>query len=194
LEKNTIVLASSSRYRKGLLERLGLPFETWSPDVDESPDPGELPRDTAVRLAREKAMAGGKRFTRSWIIGSDQVADLDGHAIGKPGDLEGARQQLRDQSGRQVLFHTALCLWNARLERRHERLVTTDVSFRRLTSAEIDRYLAREDALDCAGSARCEGLGISLLARMGGDDPTALIGLPLIALSAMLRAEGFDVP
>jgi septum formation protein len=122
------------------------------------------------------------------------VADLDGRPIGKPGTLENARRQLREVSGHTVLFHTALCVWNRRLERRHERLVSTDVAFRRLTDAEIDRYLAREPALDCAGSAKSEGLGIALLARLGGDDPTALVGLPLIALSAMLRAEGFDVP
>jgi len=194
LKKYSIVLASSSRYRKALFERLGLPFETWHPEVDETALPGELPRDTAVRLARAKAQAGGKRFAQAWIIGSDQVADLDGKPIGKPGSLEGARRQLRELSGHTVLFHTALCFWNARLERRHERLVTTDVSFRRLTKAEIDRYLAREDVLDCAGSARSEGLGIALLSRLGGDDPTALVGLPLIALSSMLRAEGFDVP
>ena len=171
-----------------------MPFKVWAPDIDETPLKGELPRDTAVRLARTKAEAEA-RFSRSrWIIGSDQVADLDGKPIGKPGNLDNARQQLRELSGHTVLFHTALCVWNARLERRHERLVTTDVAFRRLTDAEIDRYLEREPAFDCAGSAKSEGLGISLLSRLGGDDPTALVGLPLIALSAMLRAEGFDVP
>jgi 7-methyl-GTP pyrophosphatase len=188
------VLASGSKYRKGLLKRLGLPFKVWAPDVDESPQKGELPRDTAVRLAQAKAEAGGKQFSQSWIIGSDQVADLDGHPVGKPGTLENARRQLRELSGHTVLFHTALCVWNARLERRHERLVTTEVAFRRLTDAEIDRYLELEGAFDVAGSAKSEGLGISLLSRLGGDDPTALVGLPLIALSAMLRAEGFDVP
>jgi septum formation protein len=190
----TIVLASSSRYRQELFQRLGLPFESWSPDVDETPLAAEPPRDTAVRLARLKADAGGKRFSQAWVIGSDQVADLDGRAIGKPGTLERARQQLRDVSGHSVLFHTALCVWNARENRRHERLVTTDVAFRRLTTAEIDRYLEREHALDVAGSAKSEGLGVSLLSRLGGDDPTALVGLPLIALAAILRAEGFDVP
>ncbi len=190
----SIVLASGSKYRKALLKRLGLPFKTWAPDIDEAPLAPELPRETAIRLARAKAEAGGKQFSQSWIIGSDQVADLDGKPIGKPGGLENARLQLRELSGHTVLFHTALCVWNARLERRHERLVTTDVAFRRLTDAEIDRYLEREPAFDCAGSAKSEGLGISLLSRLGGDDPTALIGLPLIALSAMLRAEGFDVP
>jgi septum formation protein len=162
--------------------------------VDEEPLLAEPPRETAIRLARAKAEAGAKRFPTAWIIGSDQVADLDGKAIGKPRTTENAQRQLRDVSGHSVLFHTALCVWNARLERRHERLVTTDVAFRRLTDAEIDRYLEREHALDCAGSAKSEGLGISLLSRLGGDDPTALVGLPLIALSAFLRAEGFDVP
>ena len=191
---HSIVLASGSKYRKALLKRLAVPFKIWAPDVDETPLRGELPRDTAVRLARIKAEAGGRQFSSSWIIGSDQVADLDGKAIGKPGTLEKARAQLRELSGHTVLFHTALCFWNARLERRHERLVTTDVAFRRLTDAEIERYLEQEGAFDVAGSAKSEGLGISLLSRLGGDDPTALVGLPLIALSAMLRAEGFDVP
>ena len=191
---NSLVLASGSKYRKTLLKRLGVPFKVWAPDVDESPLRGEFPSDTAVRLARLKAEAGGRKFSPSWIIGSDQVADLDGRPIGKPGNLENARRQLRELSGHTVLFHTALCVWNARLERRHERLVTTDVAFRRLTDAEIDRYLEQEGAFDVAGSAKSEGLGISLLSRLGGDDPTALVGLPLIALSAMLRAEGYDVP
>ena len=190
----SLILASGSRYRRDLLKRLGVPFRSLSPDVDETPLPGEPPRETAVRLARLKALAGGKRHSQAWIIGSDQVADLDGRAMGKPGTVENAREQLREASGHSVLFHTALCLWHAREERRHERLVTTEVAFRRLTDAEIDRYLERENALDCAGSAKAEGLGISLLARMTGEDPTALIGLPLIALSALLRAEGFDVP
>jgi len=194
LTTHSIVLASGSKYRKALLKRLAVPFKVWAPDVDESPLPRELPRDTAVRLARTKAEAGGKQFAQSWIIGSDQVADLDGKPIGKPGNLENARNQLRELSGHTVLFHTALCVWNARVERRHERLVTTDVAFRRLTEAEIDRYLEQEGAFDVAGSAKSEGLGISLLSRLGGDDPTALVGLPLIALSAMLRAEGFDIP
>jgi 7-methyl-GTP pyrophosphatase len=188
------VLASSSRYRRALLERFGLPFETWSPDVDESPRPAEPPRETAARVARAKADAAGKRFPLAWIVASDQVADLDGEPIGKPGTRQNAHAQLRRLSGHSVLFHTALCVSHARLQRRHERLVTTEVAFRRLTDAEIDRYLEREHALDCAGSAKSEGLGISLLSRLGGDDPTALVGLPLIALAAILRAEGFEVP
>jgi septum formation protein len=188
------VLASGSRYRRELLKRLGVPFKSVSPNVDEAALAAEMPRQTAVRLARAKAAAVGKKHPSAWIIGSDQVADLDGQAIGKPGTLEAAREQLHALSGHTVLFHTALCFWNPRHDRRHERLVTTDVVFRRLSDSEIDRYLEREPALDCAGSAKSEGLGISLLTRLGGDDPTALIGLPLIALSAMLRAEGFDVP
>lgn len=194
MTNTSIVLASSSRYRRELLQRLGLPFESWSPDVDEAPLPAEPPRETAIRLARAKAQAGARKFPKAWVIGSDQVADLDGRAIGKPGTFENARRQLREVSGHSVLFHTALCVLNARMERRHERLVTTEVAFRRLSDTEIDRYLEREHALDCAGSAKSEGLGVSLLSRMHGDDPTALVGLPLIALAAMLRAEGFEVP
>jgi septum formation protein len=194
LSNNKLILASSSPYRRELLGRLGLAFECWSPQVDEAALPAEPPRQTAARLARLKADAGAKRFPQGWIIGSDQVADLDGMPIGKPGSLERARRQLRDVSGHSVLFHTALCVWNARENRRHERLVTTDVAFRRLTDAEIERYLQREPALDVAGSAKSEGLGISLLSRLGGEDPSALVGLPLIALSAILRAEGFDIP
>jgi septum formation protein len=194
LNHTSIILASGSPYRRELLARLGIDFETWSPDVDETPRAGEPPRDTAARLARAKAEAASRKFPEAWVIGSDQVADLDGRPINKPGTLEGARAQLRELSGHTVLFHTAVCLANKRLGRKHERLVTTDTAFRRLTDAEIDRYLAREPAIDCAGSAKSEGLGISLLARLSGEDPTALVGLPLIALSALLRAEGFDVP
>lgn len=189
-----ILLASSSRYRRELLARLGLPFETWSPDIDESPLAGEAPRETAVRLARGKADAAARQYPNAWVIGSDQVAELAGRPIGKPGDRESARRQLRQVSGHPVLFHTALCVVHGRLGRRHERLVTTDVVFRPLADAEIERYLEREPAFDCAGSAKSEGLGISLLARLGGDDPTALVGLPLIALAAILRVEGFAVP
>ena len=189
-----IILASGSRYRRELLERLRLPFETWSPDVDEAAFPGESPRQTAERLARTKADAAAKRFPQALIIGSDQVADLGGAAIGKPGTLDKARAQLRRVSGREVFFHTGLCLLDARAGRAEVQVVTTDVVFRALTDAEIDSYLAREPALDCAGSAKSEGLGIALLERLGGDDPTALVGLPLIALSKMLRNAGVPVP
>jgi septum formation protein len=176
-----------------LLERLGLAFETWSPSLDERPMAGESPRDTAVRLARAKANAAGERFPEAWVIGSDQVADHRGRALGKPGTTEAAREQLRSMRGGVVVFHTALCLL-APGGRVREALVPTEVVFRDATDAEIDRYLAREQALDCAGSARSEGLGIALLDRLSGDDPTALIGLPLVALSRFLREEGFGVP
>jgi len=190
----SLILSSGSPYRRELLARLGLPFEAWSPDVDERPLPGEAPSATAVRLARAKAQAGAARSPQAWIIGSDQVADVDGRAIGKPGTLDNARRQLAELSGRTVLFHTALCVAHGALGRSHERLLVTEVVFRRLSAAEIDRYLAREPALDCAGSAKSEGLGIALLERLTSDDPTALVGLPLAALAAILRAEGFAIP
>ena len=188
-----IILASSSPYRRELLGRLRLPFETWTPDVDERELPGEAPRATAMRLARMKAQAGAARFPQARVIGSDQVADHGGRPVGKPGTLENARAQLRAMRGATVLFHTAVCLC-APGRPAAERLVTTEVQFRPFDDAELERYLAAEPALDCAGSAKSEGLGIALLARLGGDDPTALVGLPLIALAAMLRESGLQVP
>lgn len=193
LKDFSIVLASGSRYRRELLERLGLPFRSWSPDVDERALPGEAPRETAARLARVKAEAGRAAHPSAWIIGSDQVAELDGSPIGKPGHREAARAQLRRMRGRTVRFHTALALLDPGGKPR-EALVTTEVDFRELSDAEIERYLDREPAFDCAGSAKSEALGISLLSRLSGDDPTALVGLPLIELSAMLRDAGFEVP
>lgn len=189
-----IILASGSRYRRELLARLGLAFESWPPEIDERELPGEAPRETAQRLARAKAEAAAREYPNAWIVGSDQVAELEARPLGKPGNREGARAQLRKMRGRPVLFHTSVCLLNARLARASSRLVTTEVAFRELTDAEIERYLDREPAFDCAGAAKSEGLGISLMSRQGGDDPTALVGLPLIALSEMLRAEGFQVP
>ncbi|QJR15214.1 Maf family protein [Usitatibacter palustris] len=189
-----LVLASGSRYRRELLERLGLPFQTWSPDIDESAHPGEAPIDTARRLSRAKAEAGAARFANAWVIGSDQVADLGGQAIGKPGTHDKAREQLRSMRGKTVLFHTGLCVANAARVRVVESLVTTEVAFRQLSDTEIERYLDREPAFDCAGAAKSEALGISLLERLSGDDPTALVGLPLIALCGMLRAEGLEIP
>lgn len=189
-----LILASGSPYRRALLERLALAFEVWSPSLDESPLAGETPSQTAVRLARGKAESAARVWPAAWIIGSDQVADHGGRHVGKPGTAENARAQLRAMSGATVHFHTALCLVGPGSRRRSEALVTTAVTFRALADAEIERYLERENALDCAGSAKSEGLGISLLDRLEGDDPTALVGLPLIALSRMLRAEGFEVP
>ncbi|HUL55642.1 MAG TPA: Maf family nucleotide pyrophosphatase [Usitatibacter sp.] len=194
LTNKQIVLASGSRYRRELLARLGLPFESWSPNVDERALAGESPRQSAERLSRSKADAAARRWPQALIIGSDQVADLGGEAIGKPGTLENARAQLARLSGREVLFHTGLCLLDASSGQAQSCVVTTDVVFRTLGGAEIDAYLAREPALDCAGSAKSEGLGIALLDRLGGDDPTALVGLPLIALARMLRNAGVAVP
>ena len=193
MAQDALILASGSRYRAELLSRLRIPFETWSPDIDEGALPRETPAQTALRLARLKAEAGARAHPGRCVIGSDQVADRGGQAVNKPGTLEAARAQLRDLSGRPVLFHTGLCVLGAG-GHRQERVVTTDVVFRPLTDDEIERYLALEPAFDCAGSAKSEGLGIALLQRLGGDDPTALVGLPLIALSQMLRAEGYPLP
>jgi septum formation protein len=192
LKDFSLILASGSRYRAELLGRLGLPFEAWAPAVDESPLPGESCARTAVRLARLKAHAARDRFPGAWVIGSDQVAELDGSPVGKPGTRDNARAQLRAMRGRRVVFHTGLCLLAD--GRAHEALVPTEVSFREYSDAEIERYLEREPAFDCAGSAKSEALGIALLASLRGDDPTALVGLPLIALAAMLREEGASVP
>ena len=187
-----LVLSSGSPYRRELLSRLGVPFTTWSPDIDEHALTGELPSDTARRLAAAKARAAQARFPGAVIVGSDQVAELDGHSIGKPGNLANAREQLRRMRGRNVRFHTAVCLLAG--ERLQEETVATEVTFREFTDAEAERYLQREPAFDCAGSAKSEALGIALLERLRGDDPTALVGLPLIALSRMLRGEGIEVP
>ena len=188
-----LILASGSPYRRDLLARLQLPFESWSPEVDERALAGESPAATAARLARLKAQAGSARWPAAWVIGSDQVADHDGTPIGKPGTVERARDQLRWMRGKTVTFHTALCLLHAG-RAPLERVVATEVQFRAFGDDEVERYLQAEPALDCAGSAKSEGLGISLIARLGGDDPTALVGLPLIALAAMLREAGFKVP
>lgn len=189
-----LILASTSLYRKALLERLTIPFETVSPRIDESPLPGEQPAATAERLAKEKAMAAAERFPQALIIGSDQVAYLENHVFGKPGTKERAFEQLKRMSGQTVVFHTALALFNSANGRVRSEGVPTFVRFRTLSDAEITRYIDKELPLDCAGSAKSEGLGISLLEAMTGDDPSALIGLPLIALSRMLREEGLELP
>lgn len=192
LKDFSLVLASGSRYRAELLARLGLAFESWAPAIDEAPLPRESCAETARRLALLKARAALARFPGAWVIGSDQVAELDGLPLGKPGNRDNARAQLRAMRGRSVVFHTGLCLLaNGRT---HEAMVPTRVTFRDLGDDEIERYLDREPAFDCAGSAKSEALGIALLARLQGDDPTALVGLPLIALAAMLRSEGAPVP
>jgi septum formation protein len=183
-------LASSSPYRRELLSRLRIPFDVVAPDVDETPYPGELPTALSTRLALAKAQAVA--CTGTWTIGSDQVATLNGLPIGKPGHHEAARLQLQASSGRTVQFHTALALVDfdrglSRVER-----IDTRVHFRELSSAEIEAYLLAEQPYDCAGSAKCEGLGIALLEAIEGNDPTALIGLPLIRLSSWLREWGWN--
>jgi len=189
-----LVLASTSPYRRALLARLQLPFSTCAPAADETPLPEETPAATAERLALAKARAVVDRYPQALIIGSDQVAYCGATRYGKPGSRENARRQLRELSGQIVIFHTGLCLLNSASGRYHLRGVATEVRFRELSDAEIERYLDKEDALNCSGSARSEGLGISLLEWIRCDDPTALIGLPLIALCEMLRAEGLELP
>lgn len=189
-----LILASSSTYRRELLSRLRLPFEAIAPDIDETPLAGEAPEETALRLAQAKARTIAARHPDALVIGSDQVATLDGEQIGKPGDHARALAQLRMMRGREVVFHTALCLWDGRvtdpaLAVQREN-VQVFVRFRDLPDAELDAYLRIEQPYDCAGSAKNEGLGIALLERIQSNDPTALTGLPLIALTGMLRRAG----
>ncbi|MGB4225221.1 MAG: Maf family nucleotide pyrophosphatase [Candidatus Dechloromonas phosphoritropha] len=190
----TLILASTSPYRRELLDRLGLPFEVASPQTDESRILGEGPQAMALRLAEAKARAVASAHPDALIIGSDQVATVDGLIYGKPGSHERTAEQLRTLSGKTVNFYTGLCLYNARTGVVEVCGVPTLVTFRDLTEEEIERYLRREPAYDCAGSARSEGLGIALLSRIAGDDPSALIGLPLIALCTLLRNHGVALP
>ncbi|MFO1324531.1 MAG: Maf family nucleotide pyrophosphatase [Burkholderiales bacterium] len=187
-----LVLGSTSRYRRMLLERLGLPFTVAAPDVDESPLPGEVPAATALRLAEAKARAVAARYADALVIGSDQVADCDGVAISKPGNRATALEQLRMLSGRTIVFHTGIALVDAASGRCRSELVDVASEFRALTDDEIAAYVDREQPFDCAGAVRSESLGIALFERIGSDDPTALIGLPLIALARLLRAEGVN--
>ena len=189
-----LILASTSPYRRELLQRLQLPFEVCAPETDETPHADEAPATTAERLALAKAHAVADRYPDALIIGSDQVAYSGSLRFGKPGIRENARSQLRALSGNVAIFHTGLCLLNSQTGRTHVRGIPTEVRFRELTDGEIERYLDKEDALNCAGSARSEALGISLLEWMKSDDPTALVGLPLIALAETLRAEGVSLP
>lgn len=189
-----LILASTSAYRRELLSRLQIPFEIVSPDTDESPLAGESPAQTAERLSVAKAQAVSARFPDSLIIGSDQVAYLGDQRFGKPLTRERAIEQLRLMRGRTVIFHTGLCLYNSVTGRKQVAGIPTEVAFRQLGDAEIERYLDKEQPYHCAGSAKSEGLGIALLSSMRGDDPNALIGLPLIALCGMLRNEGLSIP
>lgn len=188
-----LVLASTSAYRRELLQRFDLPFDVARPDIDETPLPGETPQATAERLAVEKARAVAGQFEDALIIGSDQVATVNGRIYGKPGSHERAVAQLRELSGKTVNFFTGLCLLNATTGNADIRGIPTLVTFRHLSIDEIENYLRREPAYNCAGSAKSEGLGIALLSSMRGDDPNALVGLPLIALCDMLRQQGMSV-
>lgn len=189
-----LVLASSSRYRKMLLQRLQIPFSCQAPDIDESALPGEQPLALVRRLSESKARALASDCPGHLIIGSDQVAEYDGSIITKPGCFEAARQQLQQQSGKAVQFHTGLCLYNTGTDSLTVDTVTTTAHFRQLSDEEIERYLYKEEPYDCAGSFKSEQLGASLLNRMEGPDPTALVGLPLIRLCGMLREQGLQIP
>jgi septum formation protein len=185
-----LVLGSTSRYRRELLERLRVPFAVAAPDVDETPLPGELPLALAQRLALAKAQAVAAKFPHAVVIGSDQVADLHGESLGKPGTHERATEQLRRMRGQVVVFQTALAVVCAETGFVQQDVAAVRVLFRNLSDAEIEAYLIAEEPYDCAGSAKSEGLGIALLERIDNDDPTALIGLPLIRTARMIRAAG----
>jgi len=187
-----LILASGSVHRRALLTRLNLPFTVCVPDIDEAALPGEGAAARALRLAEAKARAV-RAASPTLVIGSDQVAELDGTHLGKPGSHEAATRQLGAMRGREVVFHTALCLYNVASGAVQRANVPTTVTFRMLSDAQIERYLELERPYDCAGSARVETLGIALTRRIVADDPTALIGLPLIALVSMLQAEGVEV-
>lgn len=187
-----LILGSTSRYRRELLERLRLPFEVVSPQVDETPRAGEAPAALAVRLAAAKAAAVATLHPDAVVIGSDQVAELDGKPIGKPGTHERAVAQLRSMRGRSVVFHTAVAVQRADTGYAGAALAPVTVRFRDLADDEIEHYLRTEQPYDCAGSAKCETLGIALLAAIESDDPTALVGLPLIRTCALLREAGID--
>jgi septum formation protein len=188
-----LILGSTSRYRRELLERLRLPFTVVAPEVDEAPLPGEAPAALAQRLALAKARAVAELHPQAVVIGSDQVADLDGRTLGKPGSHERALAQLQQLSGRRAVFHTAVAVVRGDTRFEEVTLASVTVQFRSLDGDEIERYLRLEEPYDCAGSARSEGLGIALLESIHSDDPTALVGLPLIRTSRLLRDAGIDV-
>ena len=188
----SLILGSTSRYRRELLERLRLPFEVRSPDVDETPRAGEAPAALALRLALAKAHAVAAEAPNAVVIGSDQVADLDGIPVGKPGNHERAVAQLRSMRGKSIVFQTAVVVVHRQAGFEASALVPVRVRFRELSDDEIERYLRTEQPYDCAGSAKSEGLGITLLTAIESDDPTALIGLPLIRTAELLRQAGID--
>ena len=190
MKNKPLILASSSVYRQELLKRLRLPFTAASPNIDESPLAGETPPATALRLAEQKACVLADRFPNALIIGSDQVAVLDGRAISKPGNHTEAVKQLTAASGKTLYFHTALCLLDAGSGQAQTKIASNEVKFRPLSPEQIERYLLAEQPYNCAGSAKSEGLGIALIEFIHGDDPNALIGLPLIELTTMLMGVG----
>ncbi len=188
-----IILGSSSIYRKELLQRLQIPFQTVSPEINEMPLDNESPEETAARLAEAKAREVARIFPQALIIGSDQVAVLEDTRLGKPLNHGNATEQLRLMRGKEVIFYTALCLLNSSTDRLQMRVIPFFVKFRKLSDQQIENYLLKEQPYHCAGSAKSEGLGIALIERMTGDDPNALIGLPLISLIDMLAHEGVAV-
>lgn len=187
-----LILASTSPWRRMLLEKLSVPFECATPDVDETPLPGETARQLVVRLAQNKAQALAARYPQHLIIGADQVCVLDGEITGKPHTEENAHRQLRKASGSIVTFYTGLALYNSANGHLQTECEPFDVHFRRLSDQEIDNYIRKENPLQCAGSFKSEGLGITLFERLEGRDPNTLVGLPLIALCQMLRREAFN--
>ncbi len=188
-----LILASSSPYRRELLSRLQIPFTVQSPGIDETPMVGEAPEQTALRLAQAKARKVAEAYPAALIIGCDQVATLDGLQLGKPLTHDNAVKQLALMRGRSVIFHSALCLYNASNQQMQAEVVPFTVTFRNLSDAQIENYLQKEQPYQCAGSAKSEGLGIAVIASMQGDDPNALIGLPLIRLIDMLAQQGVTV-
>ena len=191
--KQTLILASSSEFRRQLLQKLLIPFNSISPKIDETALNGEKPHQTALRLAQEKAKKIGAEYPHALVIGCDQVATLDGEQLGKPHNHQNATKQLQTMRGREVTFHSALCLYNAATGNMQAEVVPYLVHFRQLTDEQIESYLTKEQPYQCAGSAKSEGLGIALIERMIGEDPNALIGLPLIKLITMLQNEGVSV-
>lgn len=188
--KQTLILASSSKFRRELLHKLQIPFNSVSPKVDETALNNEKPHETALRLAQDKARKIGKKHPHALVIGCDQVATLDGEQLGKPLNHSNATKQLQKMRGREVTFHSALCLFNAETGNMQAEVVPYLVRFRQLTDEQIENYLNKEQPYHCAGSAKSEGLGVALIERMTGEDPNALIGLPLIKLVTMLQNEG----
>ncbi len=191
--KQTLILASSSEFRRQLLQKLLIPFNSISPKIDETPLADEKPHETALRLAQEKAKKIGGEYPHALVIGCDQVATLDGEQLGKPLNHQNATKQLQLMNGREVKFHSALCLFNAATGNMQAEVVPYLVRFRKLTDEQIESYLNKEQPYQCAGSAKSEGLGVALIERMIGEDPNALIGLPLIKLVSMLQNEGVNV-